>query len=103
MTTRAGAALLQPVEEQVGEQERREMVEGEGVLESVGGDAPGLPVAADVVDEHVDPGEALEHFAGQSSYLRLCGEVRDEHVDLPASRRADLATPRPPRGPGPGR
>jgi len=32
------SALHQAVAEQVGEQERREMVEGEGVLESVGGD-----------------------------------------------------------------
>ena len=52
-------ALLQPVEQQVGEQERREVVEGEGVLEPVGRDVPGVPVAADVVDQHVDPGQAL--------------------------------------------
>jgi len=37
-------ALLQSVEEQGGEQERRQMVEGEGALQPVGGDVAGVPV-----------------------------------------------------------
>ena len=37
-------ALLQSVEEQVGEQERRQMVEGEGALQPAGGDVAGVPV-----------------------------------------------------------
>ena len=92
MTTRAGALFVKPVEEQVGEQERREMVEGEGVLEPVGGDVPGVPVAADVVDQHIDPGEALEHLGSQPPHLRLGGEVRDEHVHVAAAGGADLAS-----------
>ena len=91
MTTRAGALCCQPVQQQVGEQERREMVEGEGALEPVGGDVPGVPVAADVVDQHVEPGQALEYLGGQPAHLRLGGEVGDEHVDLPAAGCADLA------------
>lgn len=43
--TRRGA-LPQALEEEVGEQERREVVEREGVLEFVGGDMAGVPVAA---------------------------------------------------------
>jgi hypothetical protein len=90
VTTRGRGALLQPVEEQVGDQERREMVEGEGVLEPVSGDVPGVPVPPDVVDQHIDPGEALEYLLSQPAHLRLGGQVRDEHVHLPAAGRADL-------------
>ncbi len=39
-----GGAALEPVEEQVSEQERREMVDGEGAPEPVSGDVPGVPV-----------------------------------------------------------
>ena len=96
-------ALLEPVEEQVGEQERREMVEREGALEPVSGDVPGVPVPADVVDQHIDPGKVLEHLAGQPPHLRLGGQVRDEHVHLPAAGRADLAGRVLGRARGPGR
>ena len=40
-----GGAVLEPVEEQVGEQERREVVEGEGAFEPVRGEVSGVPVA----------------------------------------------------------
>ena len=76
-------ALLQPVEQQVREQERREVVEGEGALEPVGGEVPGVPVPPDVVDQHVDPRQALEHLVGQPAHLGLRRQVRDEHVHLP--------------------
>jgi hypothetical protein len=84
-------ARPQPVEEQVGEQERREVVEGEGVLESVGGDMPGVPVPAGVVDQHVDPGEAAEYLVGQAPHLGLGGQVGHERVDLTTGGRAELA------------
>jgi len=35
--------LGQPVQEQVGQQERREVVQREGVLEPVSGDVPAVP------------------------------------------------------------
>ena len=53
VTTRQ-ARSAQPVEEQVGKQEWRKVVEGERALEPVYGDVPGVPVAADVVDQHID-------------------------------------------------
>lgn len=49
----------QLVEQQVGEQKGRQVVYREGVLETVGGDPPGVPVAPDIVDEDIDPGKAL--------------------------------------------
>jgi hypothetical protein len=64
-------ARFEPVEEEVGEQERCKVVEREGALEPVSGDVRGVPVATDVVDQYVDPGEALEHLAGQPPDLRL--------------------------------
>ena len=85
-------AALQPAEEQAGEQERREMVEGEGALEPVSGDMPGVPVPPGVVNQHIDPGKALERLVSQPPHLRLGGQVRDEHVHLPAAGRADLAS-----------
>src|SRR5688500_4438798 len=67
------------------------MVEGEGVLEPVGSDVPGIPVAADVVDQHIEPGNAPEHLGSQPPHLRLGGEVRDEHVYVAVGGGADLA------------
>ena len=59
VTTRAGALCFKSVEEQVGEQERRQMVEGDGALQPAGGDMAGVPVPLDVVDQHLDPRKAL--------------------------------------------
>ena len=53
MTTLVRAAF-QPVEEQLREQERREVVHGESALQPVGGDVSAIPTAARVVDEDVD-------------------------------------------------
>jgi hypothetical protein len=83
-------AVPQPVQEQVGEQERREMVECERALEPVGGDVPAVPVSADVIDQHIEPGEALEDRTGQSPDLDLGGQVRDEDVDVPLAGGTDL-------------
>ena len=85
-------AVVQPVQEQAGEQERREMVDGEGALEPVRGDIPGVPVPPGVVEEHIDPGKALEYFARQPPHLRLGGQVSDEHLHRPAAGRADVAS-----------
>ncbi len=60
---------MQPVEEQVGQQERSEVVEGERLLESVRGEVAGVPVATDVVDEHIEARERRQHLIGQPSYL----------------------------------
>jgi hypothetical protein len=84
--------VFQPVEEQVGEQERREMVDREGAFEPVRGDVPGVPVPADIVDQHIDPGEALQHLPSQPPHLRLGRQIRDEHVHLPAAGCPDLAS-----------
>src|SRR5438552_10644693 len=65
------SALLQPVEEQSGQQERRKMVESEGTLQPVSGDVPRVPVTADVVDQHMYPREGLEYLISQPPNLRL--------------------------------
>ena len=59
------------------------MVQGEGALEPVRGDVTGIPVSPGVVDQHIDPGKALQHLAGQPPHLRL-PDVRGR----PGSRRA---------------
>ena len=45
------------------------MVDREGVLEPVGGDVAGIPVAADVVDQDVDPRKALAYLPSQPPHL----------------------------------
>ena len=82
---------LEPVQKEVGQQERRQMVDRKGAFQSVDGDVAGVPVATDVVDQHVDPRQNRKHLAGQPPHLRLRGQVRDEHLDLDPSRCADLA------------
>src|SRR4029450_12111154 len=66
------------------------MVEGEGAFEPVCGDVPSVEVAADVVDQHMDPREALQHFLSQLSYLRLGGQVCDEEIHPAATGGIDL-------------
>jgi len=83
--------LGQPVQEQVGQQERREVVQREGVLEPVSGDVPGVPVAADVVHQHVELGEPVKDLVGKSAHLSLSREVRDEDVDLCGAHGTDLS------------
>jgi hypothetical protein len=85
------AALLQALQEQVGQEVWGEVVDGEGALQPVDGDAPGGPVAADVVDQHVHPRESLQCVGGQLPDLALGGEVRDEDVDSPATGGLDLS------------
>ena len=73
MTTRAGAPCFKSVEEQVGEQERRQMAEGDGALQPAGGDMAGCSSTPDVADQHLDPRKALEDLAGQPPHLQLGG------------------------------
>jgi len=84
------AGLLHAVQEQVGEQERREMVDRKGASQPVGGDVPSVPVPADIVDQHIDPSKALNHLAGKSAHLGLRGQVSNEHLHLPAAGGTDL-------------
>ena len=87
---------LEPVKEQVGQQERRQMVERNGAFQAVCGGAAGTPVATGVVDQHVGPRQGLEHLAGQPPHLRLGGQVREEYLEKflppapPISRAAFL-------------
>jgi hypothetical protein len=61
--------VLHPFEEQVGEQERGEVVEREGALVAVLGDVAGVPEAPDIVDQHIDLGQALQDLLGQAAQL----------------------------------
>jgi hypothetical protein len=85
-------AVPQPVEEQVSEEERRKVVNGEGAFEAVGGDMPGVPVPAHVVDQHIDSGKALKYLVGQPPHLSLDGQVSDQDVYRPAARDTDLSS-----------
>ncbi len=76
------------VEQQASEQEWREMVEREGQLEPVLGDVAVPPVAAHIVDEHVQSRIVLLQFGGEAAHLRLRREVGLEHVDLVVARPA---------------
>ena len=66
------------------------MVEGEGALEAVSGDVPRVPVPADVVDQHINPGKGLEHLGSKPSHLHLGGKVGDENVHPPTAGGPDL-------------
>ena len=57
------------------------MVEGERVLQAVGGHVAVSPEAADVVEQHVEPRIRGEHLAGQPPDLGLRRHVGDEDVD----------------------
>jgi hypothetical protein len=50
--------------------------------ERVGAAVPAVP---NVVDQHIDPGKALEDLVGQPPHLRLGGQVGHEHLPRPAA------------------
>jgi hypothetical protein len=76
-----GCARLEPVEQQVGEQERAEVVDREGVFQAVGRGVAGGPGAAHVVDQHVQAWVPVENRYRQRAHLGLRRHVRDERVD----------------------
>ena len=76
-----GCAGLEPIKQQVGEQERGEVVEGERALQTVGGQVSVCPEPADVVDQHVEPWVSVENADGEPTDLGLRGHVGGERVD----------------------
>jgi hypothetical protein len=53
---------------------------------------PDVPIAADIVDQHIDPRQALANLAGKSADLGLRGKVSNEHLHLPAADGTDLGS-----------
>ena len=74
-------AGFEPVQKQVGEQERGEVVEGEGTLQAVGGRVSVCPEPADVVDQHVESWVSIQDADGEPTDLGLRGHVGGEGVD----------------------
>ena len=56
------------------------MVDGEGALQPVGGEVPGGPEPAHVVDQHIQPRVGAADRDGESAYLGLAGHVGGERV-----------------------
>ena len=84
-----GRAALEPVQDQVGEQEGGEVVDGEGALQSVGGEVPGGPEPAHVADPHIRPQVGAADRDGESAYPRLAGHV-GERVHRRVAGFADI-------------
>jgi len=89
---RAEALCFGPVEQQTGEQERRQVAEGERVLEAVRGDVRGVPVARDVVDQYVDLGKARVPRR-RAAAPRTASSARPRSRPVIARRAPSLATP----------
>src|SRR5205085_2211278 len=70
-----GGAGREPLQEQGGEQERGQVVEGERALQAVGGQVAVGPEPADVVDQHVQPRVGGEDRAGEPPDLDLGAQV----------------------------
>ena len=103
VTMRAGALAMSRSSRRLGQQERREVVEGERVLQTVGGDVAMRPEAADVVEQDVEPRVGREDLGGQPADLGLRRHVGDEDVDGGVARtrgrsRRRRARPAPGRG-----
>ena len=75
-----GRRLAQPVEQELREQERRELVDGEGGLEAVDRERPAAAEESGVVNEHVDLGVPLAQLAGEPSHFGQVGEVRAQRL-----------------------
>ena len=57
-------AGFEPIKEQVGEEERRQVVEGKRVLLAIGRQVPVRPEPADVVHQHIQPRVGVEDSDG---------------------------------------
>ena len=66
--------------EQVGEQERREVVDLEVGLVAVGGRPGRGEGAAGVVHQHVERADPLGDLLGQAAYVVEAGEVGDQRL-----------------------
>jgi len=81
--------LFQPVQEQISKEKRREVIEGERVLQPINGDMAGVPLATDVLTST----SILGRRYSISSVSRRTSTERTgppEHVDVPAAHCADL-------------
>ena len=81
-----GRARGEAVQQQAGQQERREVVEREGVLHAIGGDVPVSPEPADVVDQHVQPRVGVQYLSGQTAHPGLNRHVRGKGIHRRATR-----------------
>ena len=71
---------VESVEQQVGKQERGQVVDGKGALQAVGGGVPGGPDPARVVDQHLQPGIGVQRLARS-------GRLTDDPTEV--CKRAD--------------
>src|SRR5262245_4086462 len=89
----ARRALLQPVEEELAEQKRRQVVDRPGLFDAVLRQLPCSVHRAGVVDEHIQLSIAGQHLGGQSAHRGLRREVGDEcrHRGSSPGRRPDTS------------
>ena len=80
-----GRAGAEPVEQQVGQQERRQVVDREGTLVAVGGGAAAAHRDAGVVDQHVEPGTRAQDPFGQCAHFGQRRKVGGHRRHLPVA------------------
>ena len=74
----------EPVQQQVRQQERREVVDRERALQTVLRDMPCRPVAAHVVHQDVEARVCRAYLLRETAHLALGGQVGGEDVDITA-------------------
>src|SRR5262249_44763035 len=86
-------ALFQPLEEELAEQKRRQVVDRPGQFDAVLRRLPCSVHGASVVDEHIQFWIAGQHLGGQSAHRDLRREVGDEcrHRRSPPGHRLDAS------------
>ena len=73
-----GRAGAQPIQQQVGQEKRAQVVDREGGLQAVFGEGSGHRDGAGVVDEHVEAFIPGQEGLGQGADLALRGEIAQE-------------------------
>ena len=79
----------EPVEQQIREQERRQVVDRERSLVAVLGQLATMRVGAGVVDQHVDAVVAVEQLLREPADLGQRREVRPQRLNRPPARPLD--------------
>ena len=97
MTIRAGAEALQPVEQQIGQQERGQVVDRKGHLVPVRRPLEFRRKQAGVVDQEIDPVVRGQDLVGQAAHFGQRGEIGERGLDLRPARPLGRRTGAPPR------
>ena len=85
-----GRALLQSLEQEVGQQKRGQVIHAEDRLEPLPGGGPGGRMQPGRIDQHIDAGVVSQQNIGRFADIPEIAEIRDDDIDRHVVLRHEL-------------